>query len=100
MTDWHKTVEISEMTAADFKLFWPVFKSVVEAQETYAFDADIDYERAYDLWCIEPRISFVAKENTQVLGSYFLKSNAAGPGSHVCNCGYMVSPEARGKGVA
>ena len=28
------------------------------------------------------------------------KTNQAGPGSHVCNCGYMVSTNARGKGLA
>jgi len=35
-----------------------------------------------------------------VLGAYYLKTNAAGPGDHICNCGYMVPPAARGKGVA
>lgn len=35
-----------------------------------------------------------------VLGSYYLKPNAAGPSSHICNCGYMVMPESRGKGIA
>ena len=28
-----------------------------------------------------------------------MKQNQAGQGSHVCNCGYMVSAEARGKGL-
>ena len=29
-----------------------------------------------------------------------MKINQAGPGNHVCNCGYMVSHLARGKGLA
>ncbi len=40
---------ISEITEEDFKIFWPVFKSVVEGQETYAFDPNINYAEAYDL---------------------------------------------------
>ena len=35
-----------------------------------------------------------------ILGTYYLKTNQVGPGSHVCNCGYMVSSKARGKGLA
>ncbi|EPC02329.1 hypothetical protein L861_14935 [Litchfieldella anticariensis FP35 = DSM 16096] len=93
-------MEITAITADDFRRFWPTFKAVVEAQETYAFDPDIGYEDAYTLWCELPQFTFVAKENGKILGSYFLKPNAAGPGNHVCNCGYIVAPEARGKGVA
>ncbi len=29
-----------------------------------------------------------------------IKANAAGPGDHVCNCGYMTAPAARGHGIA
>ena len=35
-----------------------------------------------------------------MLGTYYIKTNQAGPGNHVCNCGYMVASAARGKGLA
>ena len=35
----------------------------------------------------------------QILGTYYIKTNQAGPGNHVCNFGYMVSSKARGKGL-
>ncbi|WP_425061321.1 N-acetyltransferase family protein [Sporomusa carbonis] len=38
-------------------------------------------------------------ENEQVVGTYFLKPNQPGLGSHVCNAGYIVSFKARGKGI-
>jgi len=93
-------MQISEITKDDFESFWPVFKEVVNAQETYAFDSDIDLETAYNLWCLSPQKSYVAKENGFILGSYYIKPNASGPSSHISNCGYMVSPESRGKGIA
>ncbi|MEW8381327.1 MAG: GNAT family N-acetyltransferase, partial [Candidatus Thiodiazotropha taylori] len=34
------------------------------------------------------------------VGTYYIKTNQAGPGSHVCNCGYMVPSSSRGKGLA
>jgi len=93
-------VQISETTKNDFELFWPVFKNVVIAQETYAFDPDIDFETAYDLWCLSAQKSYVIKESDVVLGSYYIRPNASGPSSHIANCGYMVSPMSRGKGIA
>lgn len=36
----------------------------------------------------------------EVVGTYTLKANQPGQGGHVCNCGYVVSPAARGLGVA
>ena len=43
--------------------------------------------------------TFICVENNVILGTYYLKQNQVGQGSHVCNCGYMVSAEAKGKGL-
>ncbi|MBN2963374.1 GNAT family N-acetyltransferase [Sulfurospirillum sp. T05] len=91
---------ISPMTSEDFQLFWPEFEAIISAQETYAYDPNMTYAEAYALWCESPQRCFVAKEGEEVLGTYYLKPNGMGPSSHVCNCGYMVSMHARGKGVA
>ncbi|KGF65534.1 GNAT family N-acetyltransferase [Pseudomonas lutea] len=93
-------IHIRPMTAADFDGFWPTFQAVVQAQETYAYDADLTYEQALHLWLEYPLHTLVAEEDGVLLGSYYLKANAAGPGSHVSNCGYMVSQAARGRGIA
>ena len=91
---------IRDMTRQDFEHFWPTFSAIILAQETYAFEPDMSLDDAYQLWCQLPLRTFVAEEHGELLGSYYLKANAMGPGSHVCNCGYMVSPAARGKGIA
>ncbi len=72
----------------------------MQAEQTYAYAADITEAEAYHFWCEIPQYSFAWVENGQVLGIYYLKANAMGPGNHVCNCGYMVSVAARGKGIA
>ncbi|KDM93423.1 GNAT family N-acetyltransferase [Photobacterium galatheae] len=91
---------IREITASDFHQFWPSFLAIIQARETYAFDPQMNESQAYALWCEQPLRTFVCEEDGIVLGSYYLKANAKGPGDHVCNCGYMVTPEARGRGVA
>lgn len=91
---------IREITPSDFAAFWPSFSAVMQAEETYALDPHMSYQEAYRLWCELPLKTFVYVKNDRVLGSYYLKANASGPGDHVCNCGYLVASEARGEGVA
>jgi len=91
---------IREMTKSDFESFWSTFSAIIQAQETYALDPEMSLEQAFTLWCRIPSKTYVFVENNVVLGSYFLKPNAMGPSSHICNCGYMVSNEQSGKGIA
>ena len=93
-------IQIRPMHAADFPLFWPTFEAVIRARETYAYAPDLTEDEARSLWLDLPLYTLVAEEHGVLLGSYYLKANASGPGKHVCNCGYMVSVAARGRGVA
>src|SRR5436305_13454050 len=46
-----------------------------------------------------PSATYVALAEGQMVGTYYLKPNQPGLGSHVCNAGYMVKGQARGQGV-
>ena len=91
---------IREVIESDFDNIWPIFHEVASSSETYAYPRDITKEEAEKLWVKLPRKTFIAVEGNEVLGTYYIKTNQDGPGSHVCNCGYMVSSKARGKGIA
>ncbi|MCA9899697.1 MAG: GNAT family N-acetyltransferase [Anaerolineales bacterium] len=91
---------IREATEADFPGIWPIFQEIVAAGETYAYARDTSPDEARQLWLHYPRQTFVVEEDGRILGTYYIKTNQTGPGSHVCNCGYMVSSQARGRGLA
>lgn len=93
-------MHIRPMTPEDFERFWPTFQAVIQARETYAYDPDLTFEQGRHLWLEMPLHTMVAEDQGQLLGAYYLKANAAGPGAHVGNCGYMVCEAARGRGVA
>ena len=93
-------MNIREASDNDFDKIWPIFHEIVSAGDTYAYSPDTTKEQALDIWLKSPMKVFVIEENEQILGTYYIKTNQAGPGSHVCNCGYMVSSKARGKGLA
>lgn len=91
---------VREATKADFEDIWPIFSEVASAGETYGYRRDTNKEEAFQLWMEYPRKTYVVEEDDKILGTYYIKTNHDGPGDHVCNCGYMVSPTARGKGLA
>jgi len=93
-------VKIREVADKDFDAIWPIFEEIVSAGETYAYDQSTSKEEARRLWLNLPEKTFVVEEDGQILGTYYLKQNQAGPGNHVCNCGYMVSSQAQGRGLA
>ena len=86
----------------DWPYVWALLEPVFRAGETYAVPRDISSEAARLLWTSDPKLAFVAIDTAdgRVLGTYFLRPNSEGPGAHVCNCGYVVGSDARGKGVA
>lgn len=93
-------MNIREAHSDDWDAIWSIFHEVASAGETYAYEPDTSKAQAETLWMKTPRKTFVVEENHKILGTYYLKTNQAGPGKHVCNCGYMVASHARGKGLA
>lgn len=93
-------MQIREATPDDFNAVWPIFSAIVSAGDTYAYATDTTREEAFALWFEQPRQTYVAEDAGSILGTYYLKTNQQGPGNHVCNCGYMVAADARGRGLA
>lgn len=86
----------------DWPSVWSILEPVFRAGETYAIARDITAEAARLAWTRGPKETFVALDQASgvLIGTYYLRPNADGPGSHVCNCGYVVAEKARGKGIA
>ena len=75
----------------------PVFR----AGESFPQATDITESDARHSWIDAQQHTYVAAdEDGTLLGTYTLKPNSLPLGAHVCNCGYIVSNHARGKGVA
>jgi ribosomal protein S18 acetylase RimI-like enzyme len=73
---------------------------MIRAGETYALPNDMSEADALAYWMGNDRETFVAEEDGVILGTYYLRPNQLGGGSHVANCGYVTAQEATGRGVA
>ena len=79
---------------------WRILEPVFRAGDTYTLPSDITRDEATSYWFAAGNRVFVAEEDGIVLGTYFLRTNQRGGGSHVCNCGYVTAAYATGRGVA
>ncbi|MDX1934096.1 MAG: GNAT family N-acetyltransferase [Capsulimonadales bacterium] len=94
-------ITLHPVLPGDWPDLWPLLEPVFRAGETYALPRDISEEEARRLWVEIPEATFVARnEAGSAVGTYFLKPNQLGPGSHVANAGYVVDEKARGRGIA
>lgn len=93
-------MDIRPLRDSDWPAVWPLLQATIAAGDTYSFAPDSSEAEIRKVWVELPLASFVAVEGGQLLGTYFIKANQPGLGSHVCNCGYVVSPAAQGRGVA
>ncbi|MEW4530969.1 GNAT family N-acetyltransferase [Maioricimonas sp. JC845] len=89
-----------EFRPDDWGAVWQMLEPVFRAGETYVYSPDITEDEARRVWIDAPAATFVATIDGDTVGTYYLKPNQPGLGNHICNCGYVVSPAARGKGVA
>ena len=91
---------IRPATDDDWPDIWALFRAVCAAGDAFAYEPETTEETARKLWVDLPSVGYVAVEEAQVLGTYFLRPNQPGRGSHVANGGYMVTESSRGRGVA
>ena len=93
-------IHIRPAAARDSVDIWAVLEPIIRSGETYALPLDISEADALAYWCAPAHEVFVAEDGGRILGTYLLRANALGGGSHVANCGYVTSPAAQGRGVA
>lgn len=87
-------------TAQDADGIWLLLQEAFRTGDTYAVDPQISRADALAMWCDAPAATYVYIQDGQIIGTYYIKTNQQGGGAHICNCGYIVSADARGQGVA
>ena len=93
-------MKIRPAIEADRDAIWNIFREVAAAGDTYALDPNISREDALAYWFAPDTRTYVLEERAiGVAGTYMLRPNQAGGGSHVANAGFMVWAAARGKGI-
>ena len=91
--------EIRKYTEADKEQIWEIIKFVISAGNSFTLSPNSAREEMLADWCSPEKHIYVAVSENKVVATFYIKANQPGLGSHVANGSYMVSPEARGKGI-
>jgi ribosomal protein S18 acetylase RimI-like enzyme len=94
------TLTIRPATADDDHAIWRILEPTFRAGETYPIPRDVSRADALAYWRTPGHAVFVAEDGGAIVGTYYLRANNRGAGDHVANCGYIVAPNAMGRGVA
>lgn len=94
-----RMIEIRKAEATDERAVWRIIESVISTGDTYVFAPDSPEDEMIAYWFSLEKYVYVAEEDGEILGTYWIKANQPGLGSHVGNGAYMVSPVAKGKGI-
>lgn len=90
---------IRPATDADHDAIWKIFHEVVATGDTYAIDPNISRKEALEYWFGKNTHVYVTESGGRSVGTYILRPNQSGGGSHVANAAFMVAPHTRGQGV-
>lgn len=92
-------LEIRKAVPGDHDQIWNIIKEVISKGDTYVFEPGSSKETMLDFWCGDDRHTYVTTDNGEILGTFVIKDNQPGLGSHIANAGYMVAEKAAGKGI-
>jgi L-amino acid N-acyltransferase YncA len=91
---------IRKAEAGDAEAIAAIILSTIREGATYALDPDMREADALAYWMAPDKETFVAEDEGIIVGTYYMRPNQSGGGRHVCNCGYMTSAAATGRGIA
>ena len=91
-------VTITPAKVDEFNLIWPTFQEVTKTGDTFIYPHDIDYFDAEAIWW-KGTDAYLVWKDEQVIGSYVIRPNKVGHGSHVCNAGFMLHPDHQNQGI-
>ena len=91
---------IRKAEAGDAAAIAAIILPTIRNGTTYALHPDTSEADALCYWMGPDKETFVLEDAERIVGTYYMRQNQLGGGAHVCNCGYMTSSAAVGRGVA
>ena len=92
-------IEIRSANDADKSGIWKIIQAVIATGDTYVFLPETPEDEMITYWFSPDKHVYVAEHGGNIVGTFWLKANQPGLGSHICNAAYMVAPDAAGKGI-
>ncbi len=94
-----KSMIIRSVTESDIDNLYKIFKKIIEKGNSFVWEANSRLKDFKNYWLEAEMTTYVLEDDGRMIGSYMLKPNQKGYGSHIANGAYMVDPDYQGKGA-
>jgi ribosomal protein S18 acetylase RimI-like enzyme len=91
-------MQVRPASDSDLDAMWKIFQGVTAAGDSLPFSDSFGRDTFRSHW-FGSHTSYVAVDDTCVLGMYKLGANYPGLGSHVATATYVVGVEVQGRGI-
>jgi len=91
-------VLIREADTTDAEAIWQIFQQTIAEGTAFVFTPETSREEFLAYWFGPKAHAYVALIEDRIAGSYMIRPNMPGRGSHVANAAYMTAEEFRGRG--
>lgn len=93
-------ISIRKAEEKDKDEIWKIIEYVISKGDSFTYAPDTSREDALADWFSPEKHVFVAVDDGgKIFGTFYIKANQTGLGSHIANGSYMVLPDARRTGV-
>ena len=92
-------IRIRKALPEDHQAVWEILQSIILRGDTFAFSPSLTKEEMLLYWFAKDKHVYVALDENEIAGTFFIKDNQPGLGSHIANAAYAVSLGSRGKGI-
>ena len=93
-------VLIRQAVLADHADIWQLLQPIIREGDTFALPQNMTEEAAIAHWCGGDHEPYVAVIDRSIVGTFYIRPNQLGGGSHIANAGYATSVNSRGRGIA
>lgn len=92
-------LHIRKSVSTDAEGIWAILKPIISKGDAYVFSPDMSKEDMLNYWLSADKHTYTAFRDDQIVGTFFMKDNQMGLGSHIVNAGYATLPTAGGQGI-
>ena len=91
--------EVRKAIPADHDPIWVILQEIIQQGDVFAWPQNTSKEAMLAYWCHHDKHTYVALEQGEIAGTFFIQNNQPGLGSHVANAGYAVATKMAGRGI-
>jgi L-amino acid N-acyltransferase YncA len=92
-------IEVRKIKTADHDEVWTILQEIISKGDVFAYPSSSSKEEMISYWCNTNKHTYVAVEDGEIAGTFFIQDNQPGLGSHIANAGYAVAAKKAGRGI-